>query len=139
MEIKIFDKVLPSEAKDIRIKVFVEEQGFREEFDSLDNVATHIVIFDEDKAIATCRFFAKDGNSEYLIGRIAVLKEYRGMHIGAKLIEIAEEQIKKLGGTKAVIHAQCRAKDFYLKQGYSDSGKEDIEEGCPHVWLDKNI
>lgn len=136
MEIKLFDK-LPDEAKDIRVTVFVEEQGFNEEFDSVDDIATHIVMYIRERPVATCRFYIKDGS--YLLGRIAVIKEYRGKHIGALLISKAEEEIKKNGGRKAVIHAQTRAKDFYLKQGYIDSGKEDMEEGCPHVWLFKNL
>ena len=32
---------LPDEAKEIRIKVFVEEQGFKQEFDELDSICTH--------------------------------------------------------------------------------------------------
>ena len=136
MEIKLFDK-LPDEAKDIRVTVFVEEQGFNEEFDSVDDIATHIVMYNRERPVATCRFYIKDGS--YLLGRIAVIKEYRGKHIGALLISKAEEEIKKRGGRKTVIHAQTRAKDFYLKQGYIDSGKNDFEEGCPHVWLFKNL
>lgn len=136
MEIKLFDK-LPDEAKNIRITVFVEEQGFNEEFDSVDDIATHIVMYDSEEPIATCRFYIKDGS--YLLGRIAVIREYRGKQIGALLISKSEEEIKKRGGRKTVIHAQTRAKDFYLKQGYIDSGKNDTEEGCPHVWLFKNL
>lgn len=136
MEIKLFDK-LPDEAKNIRITVFVEEQGFNEEFDSVDDIATHIVMYDSEEPIATCRFYIKDGS--YLLGRIAVIREYRGKHIGALLISKAEEEIKKRGGRKTVIHAQTRAKDFYVKQGYTDSEKPDYEEGCPHVWLYKDI
>ncbi|MDE6869430.1 MAG: GNAT family N-acetyltransferase, partial [Clostridia bacterium] len=75
MEFKTYDK-LPGEAKDIRIEVFVKEQGFEEEFDNVDNYATHVVAFDGGRAIATCRYFCQDGY--YLIGRIAVIKEYRG-------------------------------------------------------------
>lgn len=136
MEIKIYDS-LPDDARTIRIKVFVEEQGFKEEFDSVDDVATHIVMYDGQKPVATCRFFVKDGS--YLLGRIAVIKEYRSKHIGALLMQKAQEQIKRRGGNKITIHAQTRAKDFYLKQGYTDSGINDFEEGCPHVWLYKNI
>ena len=136
MEIKIYDS-LPEDARTIRIKVFVEGEGFKEEFDSVDDSATHIVAYNGATPVATCRFFIKDGS--YLLARIAVIREYRGKHIGALLISKAEEEIKKRGGRKTVIHAQTRAKDFYLKQGYIDSGKNDTEEGCPHVWLYKDI
>ena len=73
---------LPDEAKEIRIKVFVEEQGFKQEFDELDSICTHLVTFDNDKPCATVRFYEQ--NSVYYIGRLAVLKEYRSKHLGAK-------------------------------------------------------
>lgn len=137
MQIKIFEKELPEDAKFIRTRVFVEEQGFKEEFDSADNIATHIVLYDEGRAVATCRFFARD--KDFLIGRIAVVKEYRGRHIGAMLIKTAEEEIKKKGGRRLAIHSQKRAKDFYIKQGYVAESEEDLDEGCPHIWVYKNI
>lgn len=50
---------LPQEAKDIRIEVFVKEQGFENEFDEIDTISHHIVAFDERKPIGTCRFFQR--------------------------------------------------------------------------------
>ena len=44
---------LPPEALEIRIKVFVDEQGFCDEFDATDAVATHLVLFDGDSAVDT--------------------------------------------------------------------------------------
>lgn len=70
---------LPQEAKDIRIKVFMKEQGFENEFDDIDQISSHIVVFDETKPVGTCRFFKE--NNHYTIGRVAVLKEYRNQHI----------------------------------------------------------
>ena len=46
MNTKIFT-TLPQEAKDIRIKVFMKEQGFENEFDEIDNLCHHIVAFDD--------------------------------------------------------------------------------------------
>lgn len=45
METKIYNQ-LPDEAKEIRLEVFVKEQGFEEEFDDIDETAAHIVLFD---------------------------------------------------------------------------------------------
>ena len=57
METVIYESI-PKQAKEIRQKVFVDEQGFQNEFDDIDEAATHIVMFDEDKIpIATCRIF----------------------------------------------------------------------------------
>lgn len=41
----------------IRIKVFMEEQGFKNEFDDIDNRAIHIVLYKEGKPVGTCRVF----------------------------------------------------------------------------------
>lgn len=132
---------LPQDAIDIRNKVFVDEQGFENEFDDIDSSAVHIVIYeniDNLKPIATCRFY-KDIDGKYLIGRIAVIKEKRGENIGAFLIETAEKQIEKLGGKSFKIHAQCRVRGFYEKQGYIASGVLDEDEGIPHIWMYKEI
>ncbi|MDE6472510.1 MAG: GNAT family N-acetyltransferase [Clostridia bacterium] len=136
MECKTFD-YLPQEARNIRVEVFVKEQGFEYEFDSFDEKATHIIIFDNNKAVATCRYFNQDGY--YLIGRIAVIKEYRGLGLGAKLLEFAKLQIDKLGGKEIRIHAQKRVEGFYIKQGYEAFGETDFDEGCEHVWLRRSI
>ena len=118
--IKTYDN-LPQDAINIRNKVFVEEQGFENEFDDMDSSSVHIVIYEKNSSeekvngmepIATCRFYM-DTDGLYLIGRIAVIKEKRGENIGAFLIETAEKQIEKLGGKKFKIHAQCRVKGFY--------------------------
>ena len=86
---------LPQCAKDIRINVFINEQGFQEEFDELDGISNHLVTFDGDKPCATVRFYEQDGI--YYIGRLAVLKEYRSHHLGAKTVNEAEKIIKEKG------------------------------------------
>lgn len=47
MNTKIFTS-LPQDAKDIRIEVFMNEQGFENEFDEIDTISHHIVAFDEE-------------------------------------------------------------------------------------------
>ena len=128
---------LPQEAKEIRIEVFMKEQGFENEFDDIDNISFHIVVFDEEKPIGTCRFFKE--NDHYTIGRVAVLKEYRNQHIGNALLESAEKEIKKLNGDLIVVHAQVRVSPFYEKQGYIQFGQIDDDEGVPHMWMKKRI
>ena len=136
MDTKMYT-TLPQEAKDIRIEVFMKEQGFENEFDDIDNISFHIVVFDEEKPIGTCRFFKE--NDHYTIGRVAVLKEYRNQHIGNLLLESAEKEIKKLNGALIVVHAQVRVSPFYEKQGYIQFGQIDDDEGIPHMWMKKRI
>ena len=136
MRIEVFD-ALPKEARKIREEVFVNEQGFQEEFDNIDEQAKHVLIFDENIAIATCRYYYNFSLNAYLVGRIAVIKAYRGKKIGALLMQAAQAEITKMGARKMLVHAQTRAQPFYEKQGFTAFGKEDEEEGCPHIWMKK--
>lgn len=43
-EIKLFSTGLPEDAKQIRTAVFVDEQGFHEEFDETDDISIHAVL-----------------------------------------------------------------------------------------------
>ncbi len=138
MDIRIYN-VLPQTAKNIRISVFLDEQGFKEEFDDIDGIAKHIVIFDGEKAIATCRYFFSTERNCYLIGRVAVLPEYRKQHIGAKLLQTAENEIAKSGGKTVELSAQHTAVGFYEKQGYINLHDTHYEEFCLHTWMRKEL
>lgn len=138
MNFKIYN-TLPKEALNIRETVFVEEQGFHDEFDIIDSYAKHLVLYNNKKPIATCRFFKDKSCADYVIGRIAVIKQYRGQNLGLRLLKITESEIDKLDGKRIVLHAQVNAQKFYEKLGYSSYGEVDFEENCPHIWMYKNI
>lgn len=138
MEIIIYEE-LPEEAKEIRETVFVKEQGFHDEFDEIDAYAKHLVLYDDKIPVATCRFFRRELPGDYAVGRIAVRKEYRGKNIGTYLLKEAEDEIKNSGGRRIFLHAQCSARKFYQKQGYSCYGEADLDEDCPHIWMKKKV
>ncbi len=130
---------LPREAMIIREKVFVEEQGFTEEFDSVDSVAVHILAYDGDSAIGTCRLFPAEEAVSCILGRLAVIAEYRSKGIGRYLISEAEKSARNSGVHMIKLHSQYRVKDFYEKCGYTSFGEIDYEEDCPHIWMKKII
>ena len=138
MNFKVYSK-LPAEAAKIRETVFVQEQGFREEFDTTDQFASHLVCYDRDLPIGTCRYFKDGADGHFIIGRIAILKQYRKKNIGSFLLKAAEQEIKKNGGKRIHLHSQEQAKEFYKKQGYQEYGDTDSEQGCPHIWMYKNL
>ena len=138
MYTKLYD-TLPEEARKIREKIFMQEQGFKNEFDEFDIHANHLILYDGKRPIATCRFFARELPGDYVIGRIAVIKEYRGQNIGTYLLKVAETEIKKIGGKRIFLHAQSRVEKFYEKQGYSSFGEIELDEYCSHVWMSKRI
>ena len=104
---------LPEEAIKIRNEVFVKEQGFVEEFDEIDDIAKHIVLYKKENPISTCRIYFNTEKQSFVIGRIAVVKEWRGKNIGTKIINIAEDSIKTDGGKSAMLSAQVRVAEFY--------------------------
>ena len=134
MKVEVFD-YLPESAKYIREVVFMQEQGFTEEFDALDGVATHLVAFDGDAPAAVCRvWLAEDG---WHVGRLAVIKEKRSTGLGSLMLAEAEKHVHALGGCSISLHAQCRAEQFYRKCGYTPYGGIDYDEGVEHVHMRK--
>lgn len=130
---------LPNEAKEIRTKVFIEEQGFKDEFDWLDSNINHLVMFKDKKAIGTCRFYFDESKKVWIFGRLAIIKEYRGKNFGSQLVEEAEKYIKKENGKEIWLHAQTTAVNFYSKLGYKIFGVPDYDEHCLHCWMKKVI
>lgn len=136
MKIK-FSKGLVEDARKIREEVFVQEQGFKNEFDEIDKSATHVVVYKDTIPVATGRTFIE--NNHYIIGRVAVTKAYRGQDIGKQVITSLEEKIKELGGVNIQLSAQTQASGFYEKLGYYKKGKEYLDEHCPHVTMIKEL
>lgn len=139
MRVEVFHSI-PPQASAIRQKVFIEEQGFAREFDEIDLTAVHFLLYDDMKQpIATCRVFPDANQSTYFLGRLAVMKEFRGTNMGAFIVRKAEEYVKENGGSEIQLHAQCRVQGFYEKIGYSAFGSVEDEEGCPHIWMKKSL
>ena len=141
MNIKIiaFDN-LPQDSKDIREEVFVIEQGFEEEFDTIDNRALHLVAYDNlGRSLGTCRVFSEGSEATFYLGRLAVKKDFRSAGIGKELVLAAEEAVRARGGECIKLHSQKRAMNFYKKCGYKEFGEVDFEEGCPHIWMEKHL
>ncbi len=139
MKITVYDKIV-DEARYIRETVFLEEQGFEKEYDENDNIAKHIVIYEDEKAIATCRVYWDDEVNCYHIGRIAVLKPFRGRGLGIRIVTEAENVVKEMGGKEIFISGQLQVAEFYKnKLGYTQYGDVYLEENHPHVALKKTL
>lgn len=138
MEVKFYkNKENYTDVMSVRETVFIHEQGFSYDADGIDNHCTHVVFYDHSTPFATGRVFLENGNT--IIGRVCVLKEYRGHNYGAKLIQELENKAKELGATSTHLGAQCQAKEFYAKMGYTPVGDLYYEEGCPHVHMVKEL
>lgn len=129
---------LPPDAKAIREEVFVKEQGFQHEFDEHDPKSWHLVLYLDGHPIATGRIFEVDPET-YRIGRIAVLKAYRGMSVGTYVVKFLCNKIISLGARKAVLRAQLDKQGFYKKIGFrpDPNGEIVLDEGVPHIEMSK--
>jgi len=127
-----------SDAAKVRKRVFVEEQSYslEEEFDSLDSVSEHLVLYDKDKEIACGRLIDLGGGA-YKLGRIAVDKEYRGRGLGLMLVNLLSEKAEEKGATRLLIGAQTRVVPFYEKLGFVPYGLEYMDGHIPHVDMAK--
>ena len=98
--------------------------SLQEEFDEHDGAESkYIVLLDDTYPVATCRFYELNADC-VLLGRVVVLPEYRGKHLGARVINEAEKWIAELGYTKIFIDARLEATGFYEKLGYSKTDEK---------------
>lgn len=120
----------------IRQAVFVEEQKFHNEFDELDGQCLHCVLEDSQGPAAVCRAYPKEEAPEcWIIGRVAVVKAYRGQHLGEQLMKAMISELKRRGAKEIELSAQCRAAGFYVKLGFASTGEKHLDEYCPHVTM----
>lgn len=138
VEIKSLDYISDDE-RILRTAVFVEEQKFKEEFDAIDNVSHHLVLYLDGKPVACVRYFYDSDDKKYHLGRLCVLKEYRGRHLGELLVSEVEKYVKELGGTTIALSAQVRASGFYEKLGYTKMGEIYYDEYCEHIHMEKSL
>lgn len=121
---------LQQDAKLIRELVFISEQNIPEqdEWDDQDAISQHFVVYDQNQPIATARLLANNS-----VGRVAVLKAYRGQGIGRLIMLeiIAYAQAQKRPSLQ--LSSQVHAVSFYEKLGFSIQGDEYDECGIPHI------
>jgi predicted GNAT family N-acyltransferase len=116
----------------IREAVFVAEQSVPAEleWDADDAGAIHFLACEGDYAIGTARLLA-DGE----IGRVAVLKDWRGLKAGAALMHTAIECAEQRGLSPQRLSAQVHATAFYERLGFEVVGDEFLEVGIAHVGM----
>ncbi|RLN71170.1 hypothetical protein BBJ28_00004390 [Nothophytophthora sp. Chile5] len=130
-------------AKAIRMRVFVQEQGFEEagEFDEDDDLPLAIHFYGEDveqdKVVAAGRVVVDEANRKAKLSRVAVLAECRGKRYGVALMDSIEAHIRGRVDT-FVLAALIEKKGFYEKCGYRCTDDEIfVDEGAEQCWMTK--
>lgn len=114
----------------VRDPVFIVEQNVpvEDEIDALDPRSRHVIArAADDTPIGTARL-----TPERMIGRMAVIAEWRGRGVGAALLEAILDQARALGYPAVELHAQTQAMPFYEKFGFVAYGEEFDECAIRH-------
>lgn len=122
--------------RSIRDSVFIQEQQIDPEieFDGLDSSAVHALVYCDGNAVGTGRILS-DGH----IGRIAILKAYRGQGLGSKIVLSLIEEAVSQQYDRVYLGSQKHAIQFYEKLGFQPYGDEFIEANIPHLSMEKII
>ena len=114
----------------VRETVFVHEQGVPAEleWDGSDPACHHVIARDAAGAPIGAGRLTPDRR----IGRMAVLREWRGRGVGDALLAALLEQARALGWAEVSLHAQLQAEDFYARHGFVPEGGRFMEAGIEH-------
>jgi predicted GNAT family N-acyltransferase len=121
----------------VRDQVFVVEQNVpvEDEWDASDARSRHVIARDaENRPIGTGRL-----TPDRLIGRMAVLSEWRGRGVGEALLKALLDQARALGYPSVELHAQVHAISFYTKYGFEAYGDEFVECEIRHRMMRLNL
>ena len=116
-------------ASRVRYTVFVVEQGvpLEIELDEHDAECIHALAFDGAAAIGTGRLLP-DGH----LGRMAVLREFRGRGVGSAILAKLVEAAAQRGDREVLLSAQVHALAFYSAHGFSAEGEVYQDAGIAH-------
>ena len=114
----------------VREPVFVQEQNvpLELEWDDLDPQCVHVLARDDaGRPIGTGRL-----TPERTIGRMAVLRDWRGKGVGDALLRALIAEAVRLRWPEVSLHAQVSAIGFYARHGFVPYGELYMEAGIEH-------
>ena len=121
----------------VRETVFVQEQQvpLEEERDALDPLCSHVLARDDaGQPIGTGRL-----TPEHRIGRMAVLREWRGRGVGDALLVALLEQARLQRWPELTLNAQVSAESFYARHGFVPYGPRFHEAGIEHQAMRRRL
>ncbi len=121
----------------VRHDVFVVEQKIPEslEWDDADAASLHALAEDDAGGPIGCGRLLADGH----VGRLAVVRAWRGRGVGAALLGRLVDEARLRGHARVVLNAQTQAMPFYARYGFEASGSEFDEAGIPHREMSRTL
>lgn len=123
--------------KAVRTRVFIQEQHVPEalEWDGLDDEAIHVVAQDKHAQVIGTARLLQDGH----IGRMAVVPEWRHQGVGSAMLRELLVIAQQWNLTRVFLHAQTSATGFYERHRFHPQGKEFMDAGIPHRYMERTL
>ena len=117
--------------KAVREEVFINEQHVpvELEWDGMDDAAQHLLALSDAGEPIGCARLTGDGS----IGRMAVLKSWRGLGIGRAMLAKAAALYQQQGVECITLSAQVHAIPFYEKSGFKVCSEPYLDAGILHI------
>lgn len=117
--------------KMVRTEVFILEQHVPVdlEWDGMDETARHLLALNGAGEAIGCARLTGDGS----IGRMAVLKPWRGMGVGRALLVKAVSLYRQQGLQNITLSAQVHAIPFYEQFGFKICSEQYLDANILHV------
>lgn len=124
-------------ATPVRFTVFVEEQRVPQdiELDAYDPTSLHALAWADQNVVGTGRLLPSerhDGRGVAHLGRMAVLRSWRGRGAGSAILRALVDAAQARGDAEVVLAAQLHALDFYRAHGFAEEGEVFLEAGIAH-------
>jgi predicted GNAT family N-acyltransferase len=114
----------------VREEVFMREQGVSAEleWDGLDESCHHALALSAKGEAIGCGRITQDAH----IGRMAVLKGWRGRKVGTQLLEALLDDARNQSYAEIELSAQVQALPFYRRFGFVEEGEVFMDADMPH-------
>lgn len=140
-KIKHFNELTSNELYEIcksRYEVFACEQKIfcENDFDDIDKDCYHIFKIEDNKIISYARIIPKQFSpyKNTSIGRVLVLKDYRGKKLAKEMMDVSISFITdNLNEEYITLSAQEYIKNLYLSCGFEEISDAYDEAGIPHI------
>jgi predicted GNAT family N-acyltransferase len=121
------------EIRAVRDTVFGDEQNVPQEvnWDGNDEECLHALARGERSEVVATGRLAPDGK----IGRLAVLRLYRGKGVGGQVLRKLLETARGRGLSQVYLHAQAQTVGFYEQEGFQLRGAPFSEGGITHRYM----
>lgn len=124
----------------LREAIFVVEQScIYQELDGLDKIARHLLVTRKRTVVACLRVLPPDQVGDRVrIGRVAVSPGFRKRGLARLMMQNANERIgDDFPSCSIYLNAQTYLRGFYMSLGFEVCGDEFLEDGIPHIPMQK--